>query len=124
MRSNASTTVTFVPSLDQTDPISKPIYPPPITNIDFGTDCRERAPVDVTICFSSIGILGISIEEDPVAIIKFLAESFFSSFADLTRIVLLSIKDAEPLICSILFFLNRKPIPPVSCFTILSFTLH
>ena len=72
--SRASTTVTFDPSLLHTDPISKPIYPPPITRSDFGTDSKARAPVEVTICFSSTGIASMAIEEDPVAIIKFFAE--------------------------------------------------
>ena len=50
------------------------MYPPPITRSDFGTDSKARAPVELTICFSSTGIASIAIEEDPVAIIKCFAE--------------------------------------------------
>ena len=65
-------------------------------------------------------MFGISIELEPVAIIKFVAVNFFSSFDDLTVIVFLSIKDANPLKWLILFFLNKKPMPDVNCLTILS----
>ena len=72
------------------------MYPPPITRSDFGTDSKASAPVDVTICFSSTGIASIEIEEDPVAIIKFFAEKFFSPSDDETLIVFLSTKLANP----------------------------
>ena len=54
------------------------MYPPPITSSDFGTFGRDKAPVEETICFSSTGIFGISIEVEPVAIIKFLALAVIS----------------------------------------------
>lgn len=47
--SRNSTTVTLAPSLAQTDPISKPMYPPPMTMRDFGTSLSTRAPVEETI---------------------------------------------------------------------------
>ena len=78
--SRASTTVTFEPNLLHTEPISNPMYPPPITKSDFGILDRDRAPVEDTICFSSTGMFGISIEDDPVAIIKFLALAVISFF--------------------------------------------
>ena len=117
--SRASTTVTFEPNLLHTDPISNPIYPPPITRSDFGILDRERAPVEDTIFFSSTGIFGISIEDDPVAIIKFLALAVILFFPFVIEIVFLSTNEAIPGICVILFFLNKKPIPVVSFFTIL-----
>ena len=119
MRSNFSTTVTLVPSLDHTDPISKPMYPPPITNMVFGTADKDKAPVDVTIFFSSTVMPGLSIEEEPVAMIKFFADSV-NSLVDLTLMFCLSTNDAVPFKYVILFFLNKKPIPAVSCLTILS----
>jgi hypothetical protein len=42
-------------------------------------------------------MLGISIELEPVAIIKFVAVNFLSYFEDLIATVFLSIKDASPL---------------------------
>ena len=72
MWSKYSTTVTFDPSLDQTEPISKPIYPPPITTNFSGTFLKDRAPVEETIFFSSISIPGSEVGCDPVAITIFL----------------------------------------------------
>ena len=43
-----STTVTFDPNRDQTDPNSNPITPPPITQSRSGTAFIERAPVEET----------------------------------------------------------------------------
>ena len=56
--SRNSTTVTLAPSLRQTEPNSSPITPAPITTISFGTFVRSNAPVDDTICFSSISTPG------------------------------------------------------------------
>ena len=61
------------------------MYPPPITKSVLGTLLRDKAPVDVTICFSSTTIFGISIEEEPVAIIKFFADTLISCFAFFTE---------------------------------------
>jgi hypothetical protein len=49
-----STTVTSAPSRLQTLPISKPMIPPPMTTILSGTSWSSSAPVELTICFSSI----------------------------------------------------------------------
>ena len=47
--SRYSITVTSEPNLDHTDPISKPIYPPPITASFFGTLLSDKAPVEETV---------------------------------------------------------------------------
>ena len=52
--------------------------------------------------------------------IVLLAETKMVSLEDLTLIVCLSTKEAVPLKRVILFFLNKNPIPAVSCLTILS----
>ena len=50
--------------------------------------------MEVTIFFSSTGMLGISIEDEPVAIIKFLAVIFLSPSDEDIVIVLVSSKEA------------------------------
>ena len=62
----------------------------------MGTFVNESAPVEDTICFSSMGMFGISIEDDPVAIIKFFADAVISCFPFLIKTVLESTNDAEP----------------------------
>ena len=47
-----STTVTCDPSRSHTLPISRPMYPPPITISLFGTSFRTNAPVDETTLHS------------------------------------------------------------------------
>ena len=64
--------MTSEPSLDQTEPISKPIYPPPITANFFGTLLRDNAPVEEIIFCSSISMPGNETTSDPVAITIFL----------------------------------------------------
>ncbi|RNA30417.1 hypothetical protein BpHYR1_041126 [Brachionus plicatilis] len=46
--------VTWEPRRLQTEPNSKPITPPPISTIDFGTCFKDRAPVELTMVSSSI----------------------------------------------------------------------
>ena len=60
--------VTLAPNLLQTEPSSKPIYPPPMTAKDFGTLLKSKAPLEETMFFSSISIPGISVGVEPVAI--------------------------------------------------------
>ena len=67
MKSKYSTTVTFDPNRDQTEPISKPIYPAPIITSSVGIFEKDKAPVDETIFFSSISSPGKDVGEDPVA---------------------------------------------------------
>ena len=69
-------TVTSVPSLAYTDPISRPITPPPTTIILLGISLRSRAPVEVTTYSSSISSKpgGRLVGSLPVAIITFLTE--------------------------------------------------
>ncbi|KAH3664299.1 hypothetical protein OGAPHI_004651 [Ogataea philodendri] len=59
--------VTSDPSLDQTDPISSPMIPPPIMTSFLGTSESERAPVEETILSSSISIPGNGVTSEPVA---------------------------------------------------------
>lgn len=74
------TTVTSVPSLEYTYPISKPITPPPTTIMDLGIFFKSNAPVEVTTYYSSISNipLGRVVGSLPVAIIMFFA--FISYF--------------------------------------------
>mmetsp|Transcript_30050 Transcript_30050/g.41882 ORF Transcript_30050/g.41882 Transcript_30050/m.41882 type:complete len:200 (+) Transcript_30050:820-1419(+) len=73
MRSRNSTTVTSEPRRPQTDPISRPMTPAPMTISFSGTLSNSRAPVEETIIFSSISIPGILATSDPVARMTFLA---------------------------------------------------
>mmetsp|Transcript_71248 Transcript_71248/g.212519 ORF Transcript_71248/g.212519 Transcript_71248/m.212519 type:complete len:200 (+) Transcript_71248:639-1238(+) len=73
MLSKNSTTVTWLPSLDQTEPSSRPMTPPPITVSFSGTLSRVRAPVLETICFSSRSMPGRLTTSEPVASMMFLA---------------------------------------------------
>ena len=73
--SNASITVTSEPSLDQTLPSSRPIIPAPTTPNLLGTLSKAKAPVLSTICLPKLAA-GISIGEEPVAIIIFLVSTF------------------------------------------------
>lgn len=54
---------------------SKPITPAPMIIIFSGTAFNESAPVDETICSSSIWIPGNGVTSDPVAIIMFLVRT-------------------------------------------------
>lgn len=70
------TTVTSVPRRAYTDPISRPITPPPITTIFLGIDFKTRAPVEETTYCSSVASpvdSGRPLGSEPVAIIIFLA---------------------------------------------------
>ena len=62
-------TVTLDPSLFQTEPISNPIYPPPMITNSLGTLLNDKAPVDETIIFSLIFIPGKEVGSEPVLII-------------------------------------------------------
>mmetsp|Transcript_9322 Transcript_9322/g.16794 ORF Transcript_9322/g.16794 Transcript_9322/m.16794 type:complete len:229 (+) Transcript_9322:190-876(+) len=130
IRSKYSTTVTSAPSLLQTDPISNPITPPPITIIFSGTCFNSNAPVLDTMRSSSIGTLGNDITSDPVAIMIFFAlmfpscDSFPSKSLTATSFALTN--DPNPLIYFTLFFLNNPSMPFVNpetefifCFIIL-----
>jgi len=63
--------VTSEPRRRQTEPISKPMIPPPITARRLGTDLSSRAPVEETTVFSLIFKKGSSLTEEPVAITMF-----------------------------------------------------
>ena len=80
------------------------MYPPPTISKVLGIWLRDNAPVEVIKFFSSISTNGIFADFEPVAIIIYLDCIFFSPFSDLTKILFLSIKEASPLICVILFF--------------------
>ena len=94
-----------------------------MTIIFSGTLSNSKAPVDVTIFFSSTFIFGRFVDSDPVAIIilSALIISAFSLF-----IISISLGDkifAAPIYLVTLFFLNRKSIPFVSSSTIPNFFL-
>mmetsp|Transcript_998 Transcript_998/g.2575 ORF Transcript_998/g.2575 Transcript_998/m.2575 type:complete len:202 (-) Transcript_998:407-1012(-) len=74
-----STTVTSAPRRRQTEPISRPMTPPPTTTIFLGTAVRSSAPVDVTIVFSSTGTPGSFAGSEPLAMTMFLAASVVAS---------------------------------------------
>ena len=117
-----STTVTSVPSLDQTDAISRPMIPPPITTIFLGISCSAIAPVLVMTFFSSIVKPGKGVASLPVAMMMFLARTLVSppSFR-LTAIVCSSANAPVPLMYSTLFFLNKNSMPFVRLVTDVSF---
>mmetsp|Transcript_3026 Transcript_3026/g.7407 ORF Transcript_3026/g.7407 Transcript_3026/m.7407 type:complete len:228 (-) Transcript_3026:418-1101(-) len=71
MRSRYSTTVTSAPSLRQTDPISSPITPAPMTIIVLGILASFRQPVELTIASSSMGTGGNGVGTEPVAMTMF-----------------------------------------------------
>ena len=118
IRSVNSTTSTSEPSRRQTLPSSMPMYPPPTTSSLAGTGLKFSAPVESTTCLPSYFSPGSSIGADPVAIRTFLAVSRVT----LPSIPVTSTAPAPaslpvPMTESTLFFLNRKPTPPVNCLT-------
>src|SRR3546814_14646293 len=64
MRSRNSTTVTSAPRRDHTEPISRPMTPAPITTMLPGSFSSASAPVEVTICFSSVATPGRGPDSD------------------------------------------------------------
>ena len=120
--SKNSTTVTDDPSRDHTDPISRPIYPAPMTTSRSGTLSSESAPVDETICFSSKATLGRQTGSDPTAIIILSATiRVFFPLLNVTSTSVLDLMKASPDNHSTLFFLNKNSIPFVSSETTESF---
>mmetsp|Transcript_17589 Transcript_17589/g.33165 ORF Transcript_17589/g.33165 Transcript_17589/m.33165 type:complete len:214 (+) Transcript_17589:630-1271(+) len=75
MESRNSTTVTFEPRRAQTDPISRPITPPPMTTRLSGTLEICRAPVESTILPPSLSTtaVGRGVTSEPTARMMFLA---------------------------------------------------
>mmetsp|Transcript_399 Transcript_399/g.748 ORF Transcript_399/g.748 Transcript_399/m.748 type:complete len:206 (-) Transcript_399:465-1082(-) len=73
--SRNSITVTSLPSLLHTEPISSPITPPPMTAIRLGTVGRSRAPVESTIFWPALstGQVGRGVTSEPTARMIFLA---------------------------------------------------
>mmetsp|Transcript_38241 Transcript_38241/g.118180 ORF Transcript_38241/g.118180 Transcript_38241/m.118180 type:complete len:222 (+) Transcript_38241:536-1201(+) len=70
-----STTVTLLPRRPHTEPISRPMTPPPMTTRCFGTLFIARAPVDDMTFFSSNGRNGSGVGSLPVAMTTFLDSS-------------------------------------------------
>ena len=73
MRSRNSTTVTSLPSRLHTEPSSSPITPAPTTSNRLGTSFSAMAPVEETICFSSMVTPGSGATSEPVAMMMCLA---------------------------------------------------
>ena len=67
MRGRNSSTVTSDPSRLQTEPISRPIAPAPMTSSFFGTSEKESASVLLTMTLPSNFIVGSSTGTLPVA---------------------------------------------------------
>mmetsp|Transcript_15913 Transcript_15913/g.40556 ORF Transcript_15913/g.40556 Transcript_15913/m.40556 type:complete len:229 (-) Transcript_15913:461-1147(-) len=69
MVSRNSTTVTSAPSLRHTEPISRPMTPPPTTTIFLGTAGKSRAPVESTMrCLElSTTQVGRGVTSEPTA---------------------------------------------------------
>ena len=81
----------------------------------------SSAPVEVTIFFSSISRPGSGVGSEPVAIrTRSVLSTSFLPFSPVTSTSVADFTTAEPVFQSILFFLNRKATPPVSCSTTLA----
>ena len=109
-----STTVTFVPRRDQTEAISRPMIPPPMTSMVSGIFSRAMAPVLVMTRFSSTSRPGKGVASEPVAMRKFLPLTLVSPPS--LRAILTSFsltKEPAPLMYSTPFFLRRNSTPLV-----------
>ena len=85
--------------------------PAPITISFFGTLPKVSAPVEVTTVFSSTSTPLSGDGSDPEAMMMFLAVCVSLPTVTLPA----SGMEAQPLIQSILFFLNRNSMPLVFC---------
>lgn len=107
-----STTVTLEPRRDQTEAISRPIMPPPMTMSFSGTFSRAMAPVLLTTRFSSISRPGKGVASEPVAIRMFLPTTLVSPPSLSWTLTSCSLtKEPEPLRYSTPFFLKRNSTP-------------
>ena len=89
-----------------------PTTPAPTTSSLPGTLARASAPVEETICFSSISTPGSGTTSEPVAITMFLASSVcFAPSAAVTSTSPGALIVPAPMKASILYFLSRKPTP-------------
>ncbi len=116
MESRYSTTVTLAPSRAQTEPSSRPITPPPTTIIVAGTLASSRAPVEVTIAFSSNSTLtpGMPATSEPVAMTMLaVGTSSILPSASVTATTPGAMMRPVPRSTSILFFFMRKSRPLV-----------
>ena len=115
--------VTSEPKRRQTEPISKPITPEPISTNFRGTEPRDKAPSLDKICVSSKGTPGKARAVEPVATMTFLPITV-SCCAPLTKISYAPscarLKEARPWKKLTLFFLNKYKIPSLFCLTTLS----
>mmetsp|Transcript_960 Transcript_960/g.3099 ORF Transcript_960/g.3099 Transcript_960/m.3099 type:complete len:330 (-) Transcript_960:153-1142(-) len=115
MPSVNSTTVTCAPRRLHTEPISRPMTPPPMTTIFLGTSFRLSAPVELTIFSSSIVMPGRSVCVEPVARSTFLVVSVSlpPSASATSTVSPLPASLPQPLTYFTLFFLNRPSMPLV-----------
>ena len=86
-----STTEIFEPNELYTVPISKPIMPPPSTNIFSGISLSSNAPVESIIRGSSVGMNGKLTTDEPAAIIAFSKVMVVVPFSPSTASVLLPV---------------------------------
>mmetsp|Transcript_28293 Transcript_28293/g.48503 ORF Transcript_28293/g.48503 Transcript_28293/m.48503 type:complete len:206 (-) Transcript_28293:541-1158(-) len=77
MVSKNSTTVTSEPRRLHTEPISRPITPPPTTTSFLGTSVRSRAPVESTMRLPALSTtaVGRGLTSEPTARMMFLAST-------------------------------------------------
>ena len=122
--SRNSTTDTLEPSRPNTEPISKPMTPPPIITKCLGTSLSSKASVLVMILFLSSLMKGSMLGLEPEAMITYLLfKSVALPLTGVTVTVFLSLKDPTPVCTSILFFFIKKAMPSTDCFTTSSFRL-
>ncbi len=112
MRSRNSTTVTSAPSRRHTEPSSRPITPAPTTSSLPGTVSSVSAPVDETICFSSMVTPRSGATSEPVAMTMLLVSSVcVLPSSALTSTLPGAAMRPMPRTVSTLFFLSRKATP-------------
>mmetsp|Transcript_9990 Transcript_9990/g.20226 ORF Transcript_9990/g.20226 Transcript_9990/m.20226 type:complete len:266 (-) Transcript_9990:495-1292(-) len=117
-----SMTSTSAPSLPHTEPSSRPMMPPPMTTIFFGTSLRAKAPVELTIFSSSMVTPGSGVTSLPVAITTFLASTLVSDPSSMATVTSLApVTFPHPLTYLTLFFLKRPSMPLVRPPTAFSF---
>ncbi len=113
--SNISTTSISEPSAWYTVPISRPMIPPPMTSIRFGTSFSSRASVESHTRGSSCGINGNWIGREPAAMIALSKLITVLPFSPSTSRVLAPVNLPRPLTTFTLRPLAIPARPPVSC---------
>jgi hypothetical protein len=121
MRSRYSMTVTSVPRRRQTEPISRPMTPPPMTASFFGIVLSESAPVESTMrpLALSTGTGGRGVGSEPDAMRMFFVVSVLEP--PLVSVASTTPERATlpvPLTYSTPYFLKSYSMPPVRLLTL------